>query len=149
MTGDDVAPKTKRGRPTGVGSGKPNPQVNITKRIGAYLDECRMNVDRVGLGRLEGLPPSTADPAVVEKAIGILEESLASASTTITELRLRARLFELNQALTGLRSADGENEKLFIKHGAAYATKNKIPYEVWRDMGVSAAVLKAAGITFR
>ena len=38
-------------------------------------------------------------------------------------------------------------EKAFIGAAASYSARKKISYAAWRENGVSAAVLKAAGIS--
>lgn len=38
-------------------------------------------------------------------------------------------------------------EARFIEHAAAYSARKKISYSAWREMGVPATVLRAAGVT--
>ena len=67
----------------------------------------------------------------------------------LTRVQLIQERIDLNAELDGLENkADiSALEADFVAYGAAYSERKGISYAAWRELGVSAAVLKAAGIS--
>ena len=122
-----------------------------TVAIGNYLDELAQGgkfAGSVSLGALAGFPTHTDDPAVVDEAANAIEARADEATSRIVELKLRQRVANLRTEAQALRDVEtGEDaEAQFIAVGASWAEQNGITYEVFREMGVPARVLKEAGI---
>ncbi len=87
-------------------------------------------------------------PESIAKQLADIEAKLPEASA-IEELKLvqdrRDLQAELASMGTGIDLTELEAE--FVKVAKAYADRKKISYSSWREVGVSAAVLKQAGIT--
>jgi hypothetical protein len=73
---------------------------------------------------------------------------MASASA-IEELQLIQERRDLNEELASLGSGVdlGEIEESFVEVAKGYGERKGISYASWRDVGVSAATLKRAGIS--
>ena len=123
-----------------------------TVAVGAYLDYVaeggQYGAGRVSLGAMPGFPTYTADPDVIDAAAAEYERRADDASTRIVELKRRNRALALRAAAEDLRAVDsGEDvETRFTACAAAWAESNGITYEAFREMGVPARVLKAAGV---
>jgi hypothetical protein len=83
----------------------------------------------------------------ITKRLAKIEEQLADA-TAIDELQLLQERRDLQAELTSL---DGgvdvsELESAFVEVAKGYGDRKGISYVTWRDVGVSAATLKRAGI---
>ncbi len=87
-------------------------------------------------------------PDSIKKRLDEIDQELADASA-IAELQLvqerRDLASELESMGSGVDLAKLENE--FVKVAKSYAERKGISYGSWRDVGVSAATLKRAGIT--
>ena len=84
---------------------------------------------------------------MLAKKIATTERALARAEASgnlANELQYTARLYNLRKM-----SGNGRLEQLrdaFVAHAAEYSQDKGIPYVVWRQFGVSASVLRDAGI---
>ena len=103
-----------------------------------YLEALRSNKPKRGRKR-------TADS--INKRLAAIDAELPDASA-IDELQLIQERRDLNTELVSLGSAVdmSEIEEAFIKVAKGYGERKGISYASWRDVGVSAAVLKRAGI---
>jgi hypothetical protein len=103
-----------------------------------YLEALRTNKPKRGRKR-------TAD--TIQARLDHIEEELLEASA-VDELRLlqerRNLTTELNSMGAGVDMSLLESE--FVKVAKSYSARQGISYTTWRDVGVEAAVLKAAGI---
>jgi hypothetical protein len=103
-----------------------------------YLEALRSNKPKRGRKR-------TAES--ISKRLAKIEEELAEA-TAIDELQL---LQERRDLQAEIQSIDGgvdvsELEAAFVDVAKGYGDRKGISYATWRDVGVSAATLKRAGI---
>jgi hypothetical protein len=123
-----------------------------TVAIGAYLDEIADGgsyaAGRVALGALEGFPAMSRDPEIIDAAAAEIERRADETTSRVRELKYRQRVLELRAGAEDLRAvATGDDaESAFVEVAAAWAEANGITYEAFREMGVPARVLKAAGI---
>ncbi len=103
-----------------------------------YLEALRNNKPKRGRKR-------TAE--TIQARLDAIEEELLEADP-IDELRLvqerRNLTVELNSMGDGVDIAELEAE--FINIAKSYSARQGISYSTWRDVGVGASVLKAAGI---
>lgn len=123
------------------------------KAVKAYLEEIRTNgkarkkQSGVQLGRKGGY---TEDPKVVEKAIAEREARAAAEDDVLKRLKLEQQLINMRKELARLQGSPEEatNEEKFIANAASYGERQipPIDYNGYRQMGVTAKVLKAAGI---
>jgi hypothetical protein len=104
-----------------------------------YLEALRSNKPKRGRKR-------TADS--INKRLAAIDEELQSASA-IEELQLIQERRDLTAELASLGSGVdvGEIEESFVKVAKGYGERKGISYASWRDVGVSAATLKRAGIS--
>lgn len=104
-----------------------------------YLEALRSNKPKRGRKR-------TSDS--INKRLAAIDAALPAASA-IDELQLIQERRDLNAELASLGSGVdlGEIEESFISVAKGYGERKGISYASWRDVGVSAAVLKRAGIT--
>jgi len=86
-------------------------------------------------------------PDSIKKRLDAIDASLADADK-LTELKLRQERANLERELeAGSVAVDlTALERDFVAVANAYGQRQGITYQVWRDTGVSAAVLKRAGI---
>jgi hypothetical protein len=103
-----------------------------------YLEALRSNKPKRGRKR-------TADS--INKRLAAIEAELPEASA-IDELQLIQERRDLTAELETLGSAAdlSEIEESFVKVAKGYGERKGISYASWRDVGVSAATLKRAGI---
>jgi hypothetical protein len=104
----------------------------------------------VFLGGLKGFPNVTEDPAIVRHAANQIEAQASKVSSVVRRLDMLQRVTDLREAADSLGDADAEADRQeFIKHGLewAQARTHPITYKTFRNVGVPAADLKAAGIT--
>lgn len=103
-----------------------------------YLDALRSNKPKRGRKRT---------PDSIKARLAAIEDELATADA-LDELRLvqerRNLTDELESMGTGVDMAALEAE--FVKIAKSYSDRQGIAYATWRDVGVEASVLKAAGI---
>ena len=104
-----------------------------------YLEALRSNKPKRGRKR-------TADS--INKRLAAIDDELAEASA-IEELQLIQERRDLNAELASLGSGVdvGEIEDSFVSVAKGYGDRKGISYASWRDVGVSAATLKRAGIS--
>ncbi len=104
-----------------------------------YLEALRSNKPKRGRKR-------TADS--INKRLAAIETELQSASA-IEELQLVQERRDLNDELASLGSGVdlAEIEEAFVEVAKGYGERKGISYASWRDVGVSAATLKRAGIS--
>jgi hypothetical protein len=103
-----------------------------------YLEAVRNSKPKRGRKR-------TADS--INKRLHRIESDLADASA-IDELRLVQERRDLQAELASMESAVdlAALEDAFVAVAAAYGERKGISYASWREVGVSAATLKRAGI---
>jgi hypothetical protein len=104
-----------------------------------YLEALRSNKPKRGRKR-------TADS--INKRLAAIDAEIAAASA-IEELQLIQERRDLNSELASLGSGIdlGEIEDSFVSVAKGYGERKGISYASWRDVGVSAATLKRAGIS--
>ena len=104
-----------------------------------YLEALRSNKPKRGRKR-------TADS--INKRLAAIDDEIAAASA-IEELQLIQERRDLTAELASLGTGVdlGEIEESFVKVAKGYGDRKGISYASWRDVGVSAAVLKRAGIS--
>ena len=104
-----------------------------------YLEALRSNKPKRGRKR-------TADS--INKRLAAIDDDIAAASA-IEELQLIQERRDLTAELSSLGTGVdlGEIEESFVKVAKGYGDRKGISYASWRDVGVSAAVLKRAGIS--
>ncbi len=89
------------------------------------------------------------DPESLRARIATIDERIGSV-TAIEELNLRQLRRGLEAELAAFESTGddlGALEDAFCDVAASYTARKGIDYSTWRDMGVSAATLRRAGIT--
>jgi hypothetical protein len=85
----------------------------------------------------------------IKQRLGAIESQLGAASS-LKRLQMIQERRDLQSELDGLggEPADlGSLEAAFVAVASAYAARKGISYAAWREHGVSADVLKKAGIT--
>lgn len=104
-----------------------------------YLEALRSNKPKRGRKR-------TADS--INKRLAAIEQELPTASA-IEELQLIQERRDLQAELEAMDSGVdlSDIEESFVKVAKSYGERKGISYASWRDVGVSAATLKRAGIT--
>jgi uncharacterized protein YicC (UPF0701 family) len=112
---------------------------NEGRAVKAYLDALEHNRPRRGRKR-------TTDS--VKKRLAAIEKSLAEA-TSLKRLQLAQERRDLETELETMDAAVdlSKVEADFVKVAGAYGKRKGIAYATWRELGVSAEVLKKAGIT--
>jgi len=85
----------------------------------------------------------------VKARISAIEYAMDAASTSKRLSLIQERL-DLNAELAAMNEANsvdmGSLEAGFVKAASSYGTQRGISYTAWREIGVSATTLKAAGI---
>jgi uncharacterized protein YicC (UPF0701 family) len=112
---------------------------NEGRAVKAYLDALEHNRPRRGRKR-------TKDS--VKKRLAAIEKSLPEA-TSLKRLQLAQERRDLETELDTMDAAVdlSKVEADFVKVAGAYGGRKGIAYATWRELGVSAEVLKKAGIT--
>jgi len=87
-------------------------------------------------------------PESIQKRLTVIEESIGAADP-VTRLTLIQERRDLTAELETLGpDADLDaREAAFVAAAAGYSERKGIAYSTWREVGVPASVLKAAGIT--
>ena len=87
-------------------------------------------------------------PDSIKKRLDAIDAAMADADK-LTELKLRQERANLEREMeAGSVAVDlSALERDFIAVAGAYGARQGITYQVWRDTGVPAAVLKKAGIS--
>ena len=105
-----------------------------------YLKALEQNAPRRGRRRT---------PESVERQLAVLEGEMEGASVT-KRLGLVQQRIDLEADLEALQQAGSVDlsalEAGFATHAAAYGGRRGISYAAWREIGVSSATLKSAGI---
>lgn len=98
------------------------------------------------LASLEGRKPGRpATRQGVESRIAKVSSQLESADP-LKRVELIQKRLELEEQLSRLGVDTADLEKGFVEHAAAYSERKGISYTAWREVGVPAATLKAAGV---
>ena len=86
-------------------------------------------------------------PDSIKKRLDAIDAAMADADK-LTELKLRQEKVNLEQELAAVSVAVDLTalEREFVAVADAYGKRQGITYQVWRETGVPAAVLKKAGI---
>jgi hypothetical protein len=87
-------------------------------------------------------------PDSIKKRLDALETQIESADP-LRKLQLIQERMDLAKELSNMEDKPDLSalEKGFTDNAKAYGQRKKISYAAWRELGVSAATLKAAGIT--
>lgn len=87
-------------------------------------------------------------PETIEKRLAKIDEEMSDASP-IDELALVQERRDLHDELAAMSETIDMNslEAAFVDVAKSYSDSKKIAYASWRDVGVDASVLKAAGIS--
>jgi len=105
-----------------------------------YLKALEQNAPRRGRRRT---------PESVKRQLAVLEGEMEGASVT-KRLGLIQERIDLETDLEALQQAGSVDlsalEAGFATHAAAYGGRRGISYAAWREVGVSSATLKSAGI---
>jgi uncharacterized protein YicC (UPF0701 family) len=111
---------------------------NEGRAVRDYLHALRSNKPKRGRKR-------TADS--IKSRLTAIEKELAEADA-LEELRLLQERRNLTNELETMGSATDITalEAEFVKVAKSYSQRQGISYATWRDVGVEASVLKAAGI---
>lgn len=90
--------------------------------------------------------PVTADS--VRKRIESIDERLAAEDDPLRALDLRQERLDAEATLKDVEAKEDidELEKGFVETAKSYSQRKGISYAAWRQVGVPASVLKAAGI---
>ena len=108
-----------------------------------YLKALEQNAPRRGRRRT---------PESVERQLAVLEGEMEGVSVT-KRLALIQQRIDLEADLETLQQAGSVDlsalEAGFATHAAAYGGRRGISYAAWREVGVSSATLKSAGIGHR
>ncbi len=105
-----------------------------------YLKALEQNAPRRGRKRT---------PDGVRKQLAAIDAQMDGASVTkrLSLIQQRRDLDTELEALTAAGTVDMEAlEEGFVRHAASYGGRRGISYGAWREVGVSAATLKSAGI---
>ena len=105
-----------------------------------YLKALEQNTPRRGRKRTkEG----------IRKQLAAIDAQMADAAVT-KRLGLVQQRLDLEAELEAMTAKGTVNmealEKAFVRHAASYGGRRGISYAAWREVGVSAATLKSAGI---
>ncbi|MFN8021367.1 MAG: hypothetical protein U0Q03_07550 [Acidimicrobiales bacterium] len=108
------------------------------RAVREYLDALRSNKPKRGRKRT---------PDSIKARLAKIDEELAVADA-LDELRLLQERRNLTTELEsmGAQVDMAELEAEFVKVAKSYSERQGISYATWREVGVEAAVLKAAGI---
>ena len=112
---------------------------NEGRAVRDYLSALRSNKPQRGRKRT---------PDSIKSRLAAIEEELAEADA-LTELRLVQERRNLTAELETMGSTTDLSalESEFVKVAKSYSERQGISYATWRDVGVEASVLKAAGIS--
>jgi len=107
------------------------------RAVRAYLDALEQNRPKRG---------RKADPAKTKAELEVIRKALPETGGA-KRLELIIRRVELESKLETKEAPDLSGlRKDFIAHAKSYGQRRGITYGIWREAGVSAADLKAAGI---
>lgn len=98
-------------------------------------------------GHLNGNRPAAGDPERLAAEHDDLTARIAAEHDPLKRLTLIQRRLDVESAQAALPDVDVDTaEQAFIEHAAGYADRKGLSYPAFREAGVPAAVLKAAGI---
>ena len=109
-----------------------------TRAVRHYLDAVASTKPKRGRKRT---------PDSIKKRLSAIEQELASAGA-LKALHLRQERIDLQAELTAVDATVDITavEDAFVAAARGYGERKGISYQVWREAGVSAEVLKKAGI---
>ncbi len=111
------------------------------RAVKQYLDALEANRPK------RGRQVSRAD---LEKRLASVKQEIVTTPSPMRRLELAQQRIDLEARLAA-NGASGPDmsalEKEFVKHAKAYSEAKGITYAAWREIGVTSAVLKSAGIT--
>jgi hypothetical protein len=110
-----------------------------SQMVKSYLEALDQNRPRRGRKRT---------PDSIKKRLAVIDEQLDSVSALQRLLLVQERM-DLQRELEqlGTKVDLSALESAFVKSAAKYAQRKGISYGAWRELGVSADVLKKAGIS--
>jgi hypothetical protein len=84
----------------------------------------------------------------LESRLAKITQKLEDADNPLDEIDLIQSRLDIERALVDLEDAKdiADLEAEFVEHAAAYSDRKGISYTAWREYGVPAKVLRAAGI---
>ena len=90
--------------------------------------------------------PVTAE--TLESRIASLDEKIRSEEDPLRRVQVIQARLDTEQALTSVTAAAdiSQLEAGFVTHATSYSERKSISYAAWREVGVPASVLKAAGV---
>lgn len=96
-------------------------------------------------GRKPGRPVTRES---LEQRLERLNEKLAASDDPLKSVELVQARLDIKSALDNMESVEriDELEKGFIENAKSYSERKGLSYTAWRELGVPAAVLRAAGI---
>ena len=111
---------------------------NESRAVAAYLEALRAHKPKRGRRR-------TAES--IEKRLAAIDDALVEASP-IDELLLRQERRSLQAELDSMSVEETieDAESAFVEVAKSYSDRKGIEYATWRDLGVSAEVLRRAGV---
>lgn len=109
------------------------------KAVKDYLSAVEANKPRRGRKRT---------PDSIKKRLAAIDSEIAE-SSSLKKLELAQERLDLEGELERMDdTVDLESlESAFVEHARTYGEQKGISYGAWREVGVSAATLKAAGIS--
>jgi hypothetical protein len=134
-----MAPKKKMSAEHKAALAKGRNQANAVR---AYLEALEANRPKRGRKRT---------PESIERRLAAIDAQYETAGS-LTALQLLQERKNLEAELVTLRSASGGPDlerlrKEFVRNAKAYGQAKGIAYGTWREIGVSAEVLRQAGIS--
>jgi len=123
------------------------PRVKLSEQEKSENKSVRDYLDAIDANRPKRGRKRTVES--ISDRITAIEASLPGASATkrLTRVQERLDLQAEIEALAAAGSVDMTSlEASFVNAAAAYGGRRGISYAAWREVGVSAATLKAAGI---
>jgi hypothetical protein len=109
--------------------------------VRAYLEALEANRPRRGRRRT---------PESIARRIAAIDQQYETAGS-LTALQLLQERKNLEAELAALQTTQGPDpdalRRAFVKHARAYGDAKGIEHATWREIGVPADVLRAAGIT--
>ena len=110
------------------------------KAVGAYLSALEETRPRRG---------RRLTKESIQKKLDDIEEAF-DAATPLKRVQLIQKRIDLEQALESMGETVPieELEAQFVEMAGAYSKRKNISYQAWREMGVPAAVLKKADISY-
>lgn len=86
--------------------------------------------------------------ATLNKRLDRVNEKLAESSDPLGRVELIQSRLDIAKALADSDIAEdmGALEAGFIEHAASYSERKGVSYTAWREFGVPASVLRAAGV---